>query len=37
MLEGTINSGTIYDKDYIAMNADVAISYNLGKLKPGGK
>lgn len=34
-VEGTINSGTIYDKDYIAMNADAAISYNLGKLKPG--
>jgi len=36
-VEGTIGSGTIYDKDHIAMSADAAISYDLGTLKPGEK
>lgn len=36
-VEGTINSGSVYDKDYIGMSADSAISYNLGTIKPGEK
>ena len=34
-VEGSINSGSIYDKDYIGMSADSAISYDLGTIKPG--
>lgn len=34
-VNSTINSGVIYDKDYIGMSADSAISYDLGVLKPG--
>lgn len=30
-----ITSGTLYDKDYIGMAPDSAISYDLGTLKPG--
>lgn len=33
--ENNINSGTIYDKDYIGMCATSAISYDLGTVKPG--
>ena len=36
-VNSTINSGVIYDKDYIGMSADSAISYDLGVLKPGGE
>ncbi len=36
-VERNINSGEIYDKDYIGMSKDSAISYNLGTLKPGEK
>ena len=34
-VENNINSGNIYDKDYIGMSSDSAISYDLGELKPG--
>ena len=34
-VERTIQSGKIYDKDYIAMSSESAISYDLGTLKPG--
>ena len=34
-VERNIESGTIYDKDYVGMSADSAISYDLGTLKPG--
>ncbi len=30
-----INSGVIYDKDYIGMASDSSISYEIGDLKPG--
>ena len=30
-----IGTGVISDKDYIGMAPDSAISYDLGKLKPG--
>ena len=33
--ERNINSGVIYDKDYIGMAPDSAISYDLQTLKPG--
>ena len=33
--ERNINSGVIYDKDYIGMSPDSAISYDLQTLKPG--
>ena len=32
--DSNINSGMIYDKDYIGMSSDSAISYNLGTIKP---
>ena len=32
-----IDSGNVYDKDYIGMSSDAAISYNLGTLKPNEK
>lgn len=31
----SINSGVIYDKDYVGMSHDSSISYDLGTLKPG--
>ena len=31
----TISSGNIFDKDYIGMSSDSAISYDLGTIKPG--
>lgn len=34
-VEKNIDSGEIYDKDYIGMSENSAISYNLGVLKPG--
>lgn len=34
-VENNINSGEIWGKDYIGMNKDSAISYNIGTLKPG--
>ena len=34
-VERNINSGEIYDKDYIGMSEDSAISYDLGVIKPG--
>ena len=36
-VEKNIDSGEIYDKDYIGMSENSAISYNLGVLKPGEK
>ena len=39
-INGTINniqSGEIWDKDYIGMSKDSAISYDLGIIKPGEK
>lgn len=36
-VERNISSGTIYDKDYIGMSPDSAISYDLGTIKPGEK
>lgn len=30
-----IQSGILKDKDYIGMSNEVAVSYNIGKLKPG--
>lgn len=33
-IEKNISSGTIYDKDYIGMSPDSAISYDLGTIKP---
>lgn len=30
-----IKSGVLYDKDYIGMSNDSAVSYNIGMLKPG--
>lgn len=33
--ERNISTGTIYDKDYIGMSADSAISYEIGTIKPG--
>ncbi len=36
-VERNINSGEIYDKDYIGMSQNSAISYDLGVLKPGEK
>ena len=36
-VERNINSGEIYDKDYIGMSEDSAISYDLGIIKPGEK
>ncbi len=36
-VERNINSGEIYDKDYIGMSEDSAISYDLGVIKPGEK
>ena len=35
--EMNISSGLIYDKDYIGMSPDSAISYDLGVIKPGEK
>ena len=34
-VERNINSGEIYDKDYIGMSENSAISYDLGVIKPG--
>ncbi len=34
-VERNISSGEIFDKDYIGMSKDSAISYDLGTLKPG--
>ena len=34
-VESTISSGSIFDKDYIGMSSDSAISYDLGTIKPG--
>ena len=34
-VERNILSGTIYDKDYIGMSANAAISYDIGTIKPG--
>ena len=36
-VEKNIDSGEIYDKDYIGMSENSAISYNIGVLKPGEK
>ena len=36
-VDNNINSGNIYDKDYIGMSSDAAISYDLGTIKPGEK
>ncbi len=33
--ERNISSGTIYDKDYVGMSPDSAISYDLETIKPG--
>lgn len=33
--ERNITSGTLYDKDYIGMAPDSAISYDIGTIKPG--
>ena len=33
--ERNISSGTLYDKDYIGMSPESAVSYDLGTLKPG--
>ena len=33
--ERNITSGTLYDKDYIGMSPESAVSYDLGTLKPG--
>lgn len=33
-VDKTISSGYVYDKDYIGMSPDSAISYDLGTLKP---
>ena len=30
-----VQDGNIFDKDYIGMSMDSAISYNIGSLKPG--
>ncbi|MBR3134463.1 MAG: hypothetical protein IKG56_03285 [Clostridia bacterium] len=30
-----ISSGTLYDKDYIGMSPESAVSYDIGTLKPG--
>ena len=34
-LQTNIESGIIYDKDYIGMNSESAISYDIENLKPG--
>ncbi len=34
-VERNISSGEIYDKDYIGMSEDSAISYDIGIIKPG--
>ena len=36
-VERNISTGEIYDKDYIGMSDNSAISYDLGTLKPGEK
>ena len=36
-VEGAIASGTFDDKDYIGMSNEIAISYNIGTLKPNEK
>ena len=33
-VQSVITSGTVFDKDYIGMSNEVAISYNVGVLKP---
>ena len=35
--KNTIETGQIYDKDYIGMSKDASVSYNIGNLKPGEK
>lgn len=36
-IQSSVNSGVICDKDYIGMSNEVAVSYDLGVIKPGDK
>ena len=35
--KNTIETGEIYDKDYIGMSNDSSVSYEIGNIKPGSK